>query len=334
MPSDPSSRVAGTGHETRNDDMQVAAMRPRHRRVAVPHWLAVLVSDRRAAVGVGLLTFFVALVVIGPLIWTGNAVRIGHAPQLAAPSGAHWFGTDRFGRDIFLQVINGGRSSLKVGFLVGFVVTTICVGVGISAGYFGGWIDEVLSMITNIFLVIPQLPLQIAIASFVTFKGDSLVIGVLTLTGWPFGARVLRSQTMSIRAKDFVLAAAVAGESGTRIVWLEILPNMISLVVSTFFGATMMGITSSATLQFLGYGVDQSMSWGVILNTASNSSAALSGYWWTYIFAGMCIVLVATSMILINFGIDAISNPRLHVQKRVMNRGPAAPTPGPQIIAA
>ena len=150
----------------------------------------------------------------------------------------------------------------------------------------------------------------------------------------PGAFRIARSLAVNLHALDFVQVARARGEGRWYIAWVEILPNMISLVVSTFFGATMMGITNSATLQFLGYGVDQGMSWGVILNTASNSSAALSGYWWTYIFAGMCIVLVATSMILINFGIDAISNPRLHVQKRVMKRGPAAPTPGPQIIAA
>ncbi len=307
-------------------------------RFRLPRWLPLLLSDRKAAVGLFILAFFILMSIFAPMIWTGNPMRGDFmAPPQQGPSAAHWLGTDSINNDVFLQIINGGRDTLYVGFAVALVCTLVSVGVGLSAGYFGGWVDEVLSMITNVFLVMPGLPLCIVLASYIKapktltlsflghgswdvplpqwIVGELPVVGVLSFISWAWGARVLRSQALSIRSKDFVQAAIVSGESAWRIVWAEMLPNMISLVTSSFIGTCSYAIITSVTLKFLGLGSNGIVSWGTTLYYAQNGSAIENGAWWTYVPAGMCIALTAMALTLINFGIDAISNPRLRVDK-------------------
>jgi peptide/nickel transport system permease protein len=295
-------------------------------RFGMPQWLAVLLDDRKAAVGMFILAFFVLLAIFGPMIWSADPLRPDYSiPPQQAPSGAHWFGTDHLNRDVFEQVIWGGRDTLLVGFSVSVIVSFLCVAVGLTAGFFGGWIDEILSMITNVILVFPALPLIIVLAAWIQVQNDTPVIFVLSAVTWPYGARVLRSQTLSIRQKDFVLAAIVSGESGIRIVWREILPNMISLVAATSIGTVSYAIITSVALKFVGLGDSGTVSWGTILYWAQNDSAIETGGWWLYVPAGVCIVLVVTALTLVNFGLDALSNPRLRVDKLKVPRSRVAP---------
>jgi len=295
-------------------------------RFGMPQWLAVLLDDRKAAVGMFILAFFVLLAIFGPMIWSADPLRPDYSiPPQQAPSGAHWFGTDHLNRDVFEQVIWGGRDTLLVGFSVSVIVSFLCVAVGLTAGFFGGWIDEILSMITNVILVFPALPLIIVLAAWIQVQNDTPVIFVLSAVTWPYGARVLRSQTLSIRQKDFVLAAIVSGESGIRIVWREILPNMISLVAATSIGTVSYAIITSVALKFVGLGDSGTVSWGTILYWAQNDSAIETGGWWLYVPAGVCIVLVVTALTLVTFGLDALSNPRLRVDKLKVPRSRVAP---------
>src|SRR5205085_4567092 len=141
------------------------------------------------------------------------------------------------------------------------------------------------------------------------------IILVISLTGWAAGARVLRSQTLSLRQKEFVQAAVVRGEPGLRIVLREILPNMTSLVVSNFIGTTVFAIGSAAGLVFLGLGNIAEVSWFSILYQAQNASALQDGAWWSFVPPGLAIALVGTALALVNYGIDEISNPRLRGEK-------------------
>ncbi len=290
-------------------------------RPGVPRWLSLLLSDGKATVGLGILAFFLVVVILAPFIWTGDPMATDKSfidrgmGVLNPPSANHWFGTDVANRDIFLQVINGGRQTLFLGFSVGVIATILSVLVGVSAGFFGGMVDEVLSTITNVFLVLPPLPVCIVIASYITVKSEWPIIGVISFIAWAWSARVYRSQAMSIRSKDFVEAAIVSGESGFKIVWSEILPNMISIVVSGFIGVTTFAILFSVALDFLGFANNAPMSWGRILFFAQTSGAVQAGRWWTYVFAGMAVTLVSLGLILINFGVDVISNPRLRVEE-------------------
>lgn len=294
-----------------------------------PRGLQALLTDRKAVLGVAILAFFILVAICGPLIWPGNPMASDYtATPQQPPSAAHWFGTDQQSHDIFLQMVYGTWPSLALGFSIGLAATVLSVLVGMSAGYFGGWVDEILSLITNIALVIPSLPLIIVLASWVQVKNDVPIIAIIALTSWAWGARVLRSQTLSVRRKDFVLASQVSGEAGWRIVLGEVLPNMTSLVVSGFIGTTVFAIGAAAGLYFLGFGNLSEVNWFTILYWAQNSSALQTGAWWTFVIPGAAIALLGTALSLINFGIDQISNPRLRTEKvKAATRPAMLPTP-------
>ncbi len=183
--------------------------------------------------------------------------------------------------------------------------------IGLSWGYVRGPVGEVINFVVNLFLVIPGLPLMIVIAAYLQNSGLGMIIFVVVLTGWAFGARVLRSQTKSLRGRDFVTAAQFSGERAWRIVFREILPNMTSIIAGSFFGAATGAILAEAGLSFLGLGDTTTVSWGTMLFWAQNSNALLTGQWVLLLVPGLCVALLATSLTLINFGVDGLSNPRL-----------------------
>jgi peptide/nickel transport system permease protein len=329
------SRTTETAPEVAGPGGGVAAptapfMVRRTRRVGALRWLSLLVRNRKAAIGLVILAFFLALAIVGPLIWSGdpNAADYSIAP-MQPPSPAHPLGTDHLNHDIFLQMVDGAWPSLELGFAIGLCATALAVLIGMSAGYFSGWIDEVLSLVINIVLIIPSLPLIIVLASWIRVRNDLPIILVISLTGWAAGARVLRSQTLSLRQKEFVQAAVVRGEPGLRIVLREILPNMTSLVVSNFIGTTVFAIGSAAGLVFLGLGNISEVSWFSILYQAQNASALQDGAWWNFVPPGLAIALVGTALALVNYGIDEISNPRLRSERVKAPRRASVPAPAP-----
>jgi peptide/nickel transport system permease protein len=184
------------------------------------------------------------------------------------------------------------------------------------SGYIPGVVDGVLNMFTNVFLLIPGLPLLIALASFLP-QGMLTVMLVLTFTGWAWPARVFRSQMLSLREKDFVSASVVSGEGVPRIVFSEILPNMLSLVMSSLFGAVIYTIGADAGLAFLGFENVNIVSWGTMLYWASNSSALLQEAWWTFLPPGLCIALVSFATTMLIYAMDEVTNPRLRSEKEI-----------------
>lgn len=274
-----------------------------------------LLSNRKAAVGAGILAFFVLVAVFAPVIApTKDPNRMVGRPH-EPPSLEHPLGTTRQGQDVFTQLVWGTRVTLLVGFVTGSVVIIIAVIIGISAGYMGGWSDEMLSLLTNVVLVIPALPLIIVISGFIDRPGPLTIVLVLATISWAYGARVLRSQTITIRHSDFVAAARVVGEPAWRVVLYEILPNMTSLVASAWIGAVLYAVLTEATLEFIGLGNPNIVTWGTILYWAQNNAALMTNSWWTFIPPGVCIALVGFALVLINYGIDEISNPRLRTDR-------------------
>ena len=283
------------------------------RRIRLPGWLTRIFRNRKAAVGISILIFFVVVALFADVISPIDPNRRVARPN-QPPSAEHYFGSSRQGQDIFAQVVHGARVTLVVGFLTGTVIIAIAVAVGLTAGYAGGLVDEALSLMTNVFLIIPGLPLIIVVAGWLESPGPLTIVLVLSLTSWAFGARVLRSQALTLRNSEFVAAARVSGESGWRIILTEILPNMTSLVVSSWIGAVLFAILTQASLEFIGLGNPNAVTWGTILFWAQSNQALLTKAWWTFVPPGVCIALVGLSLVLINYGIDEITNPRLQTE--------------------
>lgn len=275
-----------------------------------PGWLRGILHNRKAALGVAILVFFALVGIFAQQIAPGNPTRMVGRPH-EAPSAEHILGTTRQGQDVFQQLVHGTGTSLTVGFVTGTVVMIIAIVMGLTAGYLGGWADELLSLLTNVALILPSLPLIIVVSRWIERPGPETIVLVLSLISWAYGARVLRAQTLVLRNADFVAAAKVVGEPTWRIVIFEILPNMTSLVVSSWIGAVLYAVLTEAALEFIGLGNPNMVTWGTMLFWAQNNAALLTKAWWTFIPPGVCIALVGFSLTLINYGIDEITNPRL-----------------------
>jgi peptide/nickel transport system permease protein len=299
-------QTAGEQQEDRTSPEQ-------RRRVPGTAILGLILANRKATIGAAILLFFILVGIFAPWIAPYDPDEFVARPH-QPPSTDYWFGTTGSGEDVFSQTVWGTRISLGTGLLVGVAVTVIGALIGMTAGYFRGRVDDLLSLITNVFLIIPGLPLIVVLAAFLP-AGFWTIAGVLTVTGWAWGARVLRSQTMSLREKDYVASALVSGENSFRIIFAEILPNMLSIVVAGMFGAVTYAIGAQAGLEFLGLGNPSSTSWGTNLYWAQNNAGLLTGAWWTIIPAGICIALIAFSMSMINYAIDEVTNPRLRSQR-------------------
>lgn len=260
--------------------------------------------------GMTIVGVFLAVALVGPLLVHGDPMAFS-ADQLQAPSLTHWLGTTQTGQDIFTQLILGTRATLLVGFATGALATLLSVVIGLMAGYFGGVVDEVLSLLINIFLVMPALPLAIVLAGYVPIHGPLPVALVISFTGWAWGARVLRAQTLSMRKREFVEAARTTGERWHRIIFWEILPNEIAIVASSLVFTIIFAILTEIGLEFLGLSDVTLNSWGNMLYWASNSNALMLGAWWWFLPPGLCIALLGAGLAFINFGIDEITNPRL-----------------------
>jgi peptide/nickel transport system permease protein len=276
-------------------------------------FLRRLFSQRKASFGGVILAIFFLVAVFAPLIAPGDPSRFVGRPNLP-PSAQHWLGTNGQQQDVFHQLVWGSRISLLIGFSVGLAITLIGLAVGMTAGYLHGVPDGVLNVFTNVFLILPALPLLITLSSFLP-PGISTVILVLTITSWAWPARVFRSQTLSLCEKDFVSASVVNGERNPYIIFVEILPNMMSLVVSSFFGNVVYAIGADVGLAFLGFENVTTVSWGTMLYWAQNNSALLTGAWWTFVPPGLCVALVAFGTTMMIYAVDEVTNPRLRSEK-------------------
>jgi peptide/nickel transport system permease protein len=278
-------------------------------------FLKRVITQPKAVIGLVLLIIFILMALFAPLLAQYDPGRYVDTPHLA-PSATHWLGTTGQGQDVFSQMVWGARISLFIGFTVGILSTLLGLIIGMISGYIPGVVDGVLNLFTNVFLLIPGLPLLITLASFLP-QGMVTVILVLTFTGWAWPARVFRSQVLCLREKDFVYASVVSGEGVPRIVFSEILPNMLSLVMSSFFGAVIYTIGADAGLAFLGFENVNIVSWGTMLYWASNSSALLQEAWWTFLPPGLCIALVSFATTMLIYAMDEVTNPRLRSEKEI-----------------
>ena len=247
--------------------------------------------------------------------WVAKNLATDKRTLIMSKKTDHILGTTRMGRDVWSQFVHGARVSLGVGFGAGISVCFFATVIGISAGYFGGRIDDLLTAAMNIMLVIPQYPLLFVLAAFIGEAGPLTIALIIGLTAWAWGARVIRSQTLALREKEFVKAAQVLGESSWRIIFVEILPNLIPIVGASFIGSVMYAIMMEATISFLGLGDPNTVSWGIMLYNVQTSSSMLIGAWWELFVPCAALILLVTGLALLNFAVDEIANPQLRSHK-------------------
>jgi peptide/nickel transport system permease protein len=272
--------------------------------------LKQLLHNKKSLVGVTILIVVILVAVFAPLLTEfGPTQRVGRPHQ--PPSGDHLLGTTRLGYDVFTRLLYGARVSLAVGFGAGLLITVIGTVLGIIAGYKGGVVDEIITFFTNMILVIPNLPLLLVLAAFIGQASPLVIAVILGFTSWAWGVRVTRSETLSIRQRDFVKSAEMLGEPGWRIMAFEIFPNLISIVGINFIGSVLFAVITEATLEFLGLGDPNTVSWGIMLYNAQNSSALSVGAWWDILTPCVALAVLGLGLALINFAIDEIANPRL-----------------------
>ena len=286
----------------------------RRRLPGMPLWLSLLLGNPKSRIGLLILAGMLGVAIFAPLIATHDPTAYSLIDAKQSPSWNHFFGTTDQGMDVFSQVVLGSRTSLFLGAAAAALATTLAACLGILAAYSGGWVDDVINFATNVFLVIPTIPLLIVATAYLKNRGPTSMLLILGLTLWAFEARILRAQALTLRNRDFILAAKVAGEPTWRIVLFELMPNMVSRIAAAFVLVFYVSILTAAGLEFLGLGDLSGQSWGVTLYWAQVNSTVLQGEWWCFLFPGLALALTVVALVLILAGIDEVSNPRLRKQ--------------------
>jgi peptide/nickel transport system permease protein len=296
-------------------DLPLAAPPARVRgRLQMPGWLLLLWRNRKSRIGMLMVASMVLLALIAPLIAVAHPNDFTLAGR-QAPSLHHLFGTTDQGSDIFSQVVLGARRSLLLGFAAALLATALAATLGVIAAYSGGVVDEVINFFINVFLVIPAIPLLVVISGFMQDRGIWTMVVVLAAVLWAFEARILRGQALLLKNRDFVLAARASGESTRRIVFAELMPNMISRIAAGFVLVFYIALLVDSGLEFLGLGDMSGTSWGITLYWAQNNSTVLQGEWWPFFFPGAALAFTVLGLVLLLAGIDEISNPRLRTER-------------------
>jgi peptide/nickel transport system permease protein len=266
--------------------------------------------NRKFVAGLAVVALALLVALVGPLLTAHTPLEFS-GPTGERPSGDYWFGTTTFGQDVYAQFVYGLRSAFLVGAVGGGLAWLLGTAVGFAAGYRGGWLDDVLTMVTNVVLVIPTLAVLIIIAAYLKVHSYAVEAVFVGLTSWPWAARAVRAQAFSLKTRDFVDVARLSGRSGRQIIATEIAPNMSSylfmMFILLFGGAILIG----ASLDFLGLGPAGSISLGLMMNNAFLSSALLLGSWWWFLPPGLGIIAIVGGLYVMNVGLDEVFNPRL-----------------------
>jgi peptide/nickel transport system permease protein len=283
-------------------------------RLRVPGWFVLLLHNRKSCLGLGMVSFVIVIALIAPLISSAHPNDFNLLAARQAPSWHHLFGTTDQGSDIFSQVALGARRSLLLGFAAALLATGLAATLGVTAAYSGGLVDEVINFFINVFLVIPAIPLLVVISGFSKDRGMLTMVIVLAAVLWAFEARILRAQALSLKNRDFVQAARSSGESTRRIVFAELMPNMVSRIAAGFVLVFYIALLVDAGLEFLGLGDMSGTSWGITLYWAQVNSTVLQGEWWPFFFPGAALAFTVLGLVLLLAGIDEVSNPRLRTE--------------------
>lgn len=236
------------------------------------------------------------------------------------PSSSHFLGTDFFGHDMWSQFLVGIWPTLEIGFISATLALVVAVVMGLFSGYYRGMKNEVLAFFINVFLLIPGLPLAIVISSDLQASHSNLgifsIVAVIVITGWAYGARTIRSQTLSLSSRDYIRFIKHTGESDVSIIFREILPSLLSYIGYVFTNLIVFSILLETSLLFLGLGNETTVSLGSILYFANTYSGILLGEWWWFIPSGLTIAVIGLGFGLVSLGMDTIANPSLRTYRK------------------
>ena len=309
----------------------VGSVRSERWRLRARNWREFWVrfgKRREGVIGLAIILFFTVLA-IAPQLFVGplETARTATGERLEPPSLTHIFGTDHLGRDILNLTVHGARVSMVVGALATLVTVVVGVLVGVMSGFLGGRTDTVLMRITDFFLVLPTFVLAIILAPIVLeligteaeIAGIRItllvIVIVIGITSWASTARIVRSQTLSLKERAFVDRARAIGSGSGHIMTRHILPNILGLIVANTVLVFAGSILTETTLAFIGLGDPFQPSWGQLLNAAESSGAPGLGAWWYYLPPGICIVLVVLAFTLVGGALDDVLNPRHRVRR-------------------
>ncbi|MDF3218605.1 ABC transporter permease [Mesorhizobium sp. M7A.F.Ca.CA.001.09.2.1] len=299
---------------------------PRARARAIKGFLRQFLNYAGAQVGLVCLVFFVIVaavpnILVGPLQTAINAT----GDFLAPPSAQHLLGTDEVGRDVLNLVVHGARISLTIALLATVISLVVGTTIGMTAGYYGGRVDVWLMRLTDFFFIMPSFVLALVITPVVLEVmgrgGDILgfrpslfvILVVIGMTSWAFVARIVRSQTLSLKERTFIDRARVAGSSNFSIMVRHILPNLVPQIAANGALVVAGAIYVETSLSFLGLGDPLQPSWGTLLSLAQRAGAASAGAWWYLGAPGVCVLMVSLSFVLVGNALDDTFNPRRRV---------------------
>lgn len=285
------------------------------RRQAFGGYARTFRKSRRGMIGLGILVFFLLMALLAPYIVDQAQIHVATAtgPRLHPPTAGYPLGTDKYGRQVLGMLIWGSRMSLMVGITATVFSMLIGSTLGICAGYFGGKTDTALSAVTNWFLVLPWLALAILLASVNPFRLPPAgnIILVIAITSWAGTARLVRSQTLSVKERPYVERSRALGSGNWHLVTRHVLPNVAPVIFANAVLMVAIAILSEAALGFLGLGDFNNVSWGTMLNESYAAGSLTAGYWWWFIPPGLAIVFVCLGVTLCGFALDEILNPKL-----------------------
>jgi len=270
---------------------------------------ALYSSSRLGVFGLAVILFYVFLALAAPLVAPYDPDEFVGRP-LEGPSWEHPLGTDQMGRDLLSRLVHGTRVSLTVGLAASAMAVLIGSVVGLVSGYFGGVIDTVLMRITDVFIQLPALPLMLIFVAILG-KGIFNIVLVIAILGWTATARMVRSQTLSLKERPFVEAARAVGASDLQILATHIAPNVVPLIFANATISVVNAILSESFLSFLGFGDPRIPSWGMLLYYARMAGAVVNGFWWFIVPPGVAIMTLALGFACVNYSLDQILNPRL-----------------------
>jgi peptide/nickel transport system permease protein len=277
-------------------------------------FLRAVIRNRKAMTGVLILLVVSFAAAFPGLIAPDDPHAIIYPPN-EGPSSAHLLGTTQLGQDVFSQLVWSTRLTLLVTLIVTAIATFISLVIGVTAAYAGGVTDRALTVLIDVFLILPVLPLLILLAAYLSPGVTSLVI-VLVITSWAFQARQLRAQGLSVRNRDFLVAARARGERASYVIMVEIVPTMTSLLAASFLALAVFEVGFAATLQFLGLGNSSELMWGTMLYNAQQAAALESGNAWWALAPGVAVAFLGAGFALVNYAFDEIGNPALRPVRR------------------
>lgn len=280
-------------------------------------WISPLWKDPYGRTGVFILLIMLAVAVFAPYLvpydpWTNHYRADGALARLDAMSARHWLGTTYYGQDVFTQTILSTRLVFVVGLTTAFLIGFIGTNIGLVAGYFGGWVDDVLMRITDLVYAIPFLPFMIVVVSLVG-PSVKVVVGSMALIFWRTAARVVRSQVLTLRTRPYVLAARASGAGHLRIMYVHILPNVLPLSMLYLVFGVAWAVLTEASLSFLGLSDQNNVSWGMMLNQAFRTGSIRNAWWWV-VPPGFALMLFLVACYFLGRAFEERINPRLRNQ--------------------